>query len=32
MVLNLEPQKISAVVLGDDSEIKPVRQLLVNLI
>jgi F-type H+-transporting ATPase subunit alpha len=23
MVLNLEPQKISAVVLGDDSEIKP---------
>jgi len=23
MVLNLEPDKISAVVLGDDSEIKP---------
>lgn len=25
MVLNLEPSKVSAVVLGDDSEIKPVR-------
>lgn len=32
MVLNLEPEKVSAVVLGDDAEIKPVNTFSVNLI
>jgi F0F1-type ATP synthase alpha subunit len=32
LVLNLESTKVSAVVLGDDFEIKPVNTLFVNLI
>jgi F0F1-type ATP synthase alpha subunit len=32
MVLNLEPEKVSAVVLGDDSEIKPGQYVFRKLI
>lgn len=32
MVLNLEPEKVSAVVLGDDAEIKPGQYVFRKLI